>query len=74
MLSCSIARSRALRRAVQTGHLAEMDFIHTIQASEGCDSCFGRMETVCGRFNCRWHEECAELSLVSPAPREAVFA
>lgn len=74
MLSYAAARDRAIRRAVETGQLAEMEFIHTVQAAEGFQPCFGRAEEPCDRFQCRWHAECDALCRVAMMEHEAVFA
>jgi hypothetical protein len=62
MLSLDDACDRAMRRAIKTGEMAEMDFIHAIQQAEGHQACFGRAEGPCARVGCRWHVECAELA------------
>jgi len=74
MLSYPIALSRAIRRAVQTGELAEMEFIHTVQAAEGFQTCFGRVEGPCARVTCRWYRECMALAAISPTPPESALA
>ena len=62
MLSLTDARDRSMRRAIETGEMAEMDFIHAIQRADGYQDCFGRTEEPCPRIGCRWHAECAALS------------
>ncbi len=74
MLSYAAARDRALRRAVQTGTLAEMDFIHDVQQAEGLVPCFGRMEMPCDRVACRWYAECMALLEVRDVADEPIFA
>jgi hypothetical protein len=74
MLPYPIARARALRRAVLTGQLAEMDFIHAIQAAEGSQTCFGRAEADCKQADCRWHDECMALAELSPFAPEPALA
>ncbi len=74
MLSVPAARDRALRHAIQTGDLAEMDFIHAIQEAESHTPCFGRMEGPCEHVNCRWYAECMALLEVRAIATEPVFA
>lgn len=74
MLSFPAARDRAIRRAVETGTLAEMDFIHSVQEAEGLLPCFGRMESRCEHVTCRWYAECMALLEVRAVASEPVFA
>jgi len=74
MLTYPAAHDRALRRAISTGELAEMDFIHSIQEAEGVFPCFGRMEEPCDKVTCRWHEECMALLAVRAVANEPLFA
>ncbi len=74
MLTVSEARERAMRRAVETGELADMQFIHAIQSSEGVAPCFGRMTGPCDRVTCRWHKQCMALLEVREVAGEPVFA
>ena len=62
MLSLADARHRSMRRAIETGEMAEMDFIHAIQQAEGHQACFGRTEEPCPQIGCRWHAECVALA------------
>jgi len=61
MLEVQKARQRALVRALETGEMVEMNFIHQIQTVEGLVPCFGRSEEACDRISCRWYEECMAL-------------
>lgn len=74
MLSFPDARDRALHRAVETGILCDMGFIHAVQEAEGTIPCFGRMDKPCSRVSCRWHAECMALLEVRAVAREPVFA
>ena len=74
MLSLAYARNRAIHRAIATGELAEMDFIHAIQQGEGHQVCFGRTEEPCLQVGCRWHGECAALADTEGFGGELVFA
>jgi hypothetical protein len=74
MLSFSAAQDRALRRAIETGELAEMSFIHSVQEAEGIAPCFGRMEGPCEKATCRWYAECMALLEVRAVSQEPVFA
>lgn len=66
MLDVHTARDRAVRRAIQTGEMPNLDLIHTMQKAEGCQPCFGRTESPCAETICRWHEQCMALSAFSP--------
>src|SRR5512140_1018643 len=66
MLDLRSARDRAMRRAIETGHMPNMDIIHARQKMEGFEPCFGRTEAVCHRSSCRWHGDCAELARFRP--------
>ena len=74
MLTFQEARQRALRRAIDTGDLAEMDFIHAVQEAEGLAPCFGRMEGPCERVSCRWYQECMALLEVREVAEEPMFS
>ena len=74
MLSLTDARDRSMRRAVKTGEMAEMDFIHTIQQAEGHQACFGRTREPCPQIGCRWHAECAALAGTEVFPWRLVHA
>jgi hypothetical protein len=62
MLSLDDASDRAMRRAIETGEMADMSFIHTVQRAEGYQSCFGRTEEPCPQMRCRWNAECVALA------------
>ena len=62
MLSVADARDRAIRRAIETGEMAEMDFIHAVQQAEGYQTCFGRTEEACSQMGCRWRDGCIALA------------
>ncbi len=70
MLPYHLAKARALRHAIETGLLAEMDLIHSIQSQEGHEPCFGRMENHCPQTQCRWHAECMALAGYTPCESE----
>jgi hypothetical protein len=72
MLSLTDARDRSIRRAIETGEMAEMDFIHAIQQAEGHKACFGRTQERCPKNGCRWHGECAALADTEAFPRRLV--
>ena len=67
MLDFRSARDRAVRRAIVTGQMPNMDIIHARQKMEGFEPCFGRSEKVCQRTGCKWHGDCAELASFRPA-------
>jgi hypothetical protein len=71
MLSLTQARDRAVRRAIETGELANMDFIHMIQRAEGFQPCFGLTENRCFQGGCRWHPECVALAETRTFARES---
>jgi hypothetical protein len=69
MVSEFEARERAVRLAVRTGNMPEIDFIHSVQVFEGFEPCFGRADKWCTNTACRWHKECMELAkILCPAP------
>jgi hypothetical protein len=75
LLDVRIARERALRCAIQTGRLADMNLIHAIQRSAGHEPCFGRAGEPCPETRCRWYEPCmvlTEFAPLSPAARPTV--
>ncbi len=74
MLSLADAHDRSMRRAIETGQMAEMDFIHAVQRAEGHQPCFGRMQESCPRIACRWHAECAALTNTDAFELEMVLA
>ncbi len=69
MLDILAARDRAVRRAVETGLMPNIDLIHAHQRREGFEPCFGRTENVCHCSDCRWFEECAALAMFKPRSR-----
>jgi hypothetical protein len=66
MLDIHIARDRAVRRAIDTGEMPNLDLIQTIQRTEGSRPCFGRAEEQCPQLNCRWHSQCMALTAYHP--------
>jgi hypothetical protein len=73
MLEIRAARDRAVRRAIETGEMPNMDLIHTMQRAEGNQPCFGRSEGACHQHVCRWHGECATLGTYRPQARPAAW-
>jgi hypothetical protein len=69
MLSVHVARDRAIKRAIDTGDLPNIDLIHTIQRTEGYRPCFGLAEEHCQKATCRWHSQCMALLAYRPAAR-----
>jgi hypothetical protein len=69
MLDFRSARDRAMRRAIETGQMPNMDVIHARQKLDGFEPCFGRSENVCQRAGCRWHDDCAALASFHPQCR-----
>jgi hypothetical protein len=67
MLDIHIARDRAVRRAIDTGDMPNIDLIHAIQRTEGLRPCFGRAEEHCPCGTCRWHSQCMALVAYCPA-------
>jgi len=68
MLDIHAARDRAIRRAIETGHMPNIDLIHTIQKTEGYRPCFGRCDGACHEVVCRWHPDCMALASFRPKP------
>jgi hypothetical protein len=62
MLDLHVARDRAVRRAIATGEMPNLDLIQTIQLSEGHRPCFGRADEYCPYTACRWHLQCMTLA------------
>jgi len=61
MLDFRAANDRAVRHAVQTGHMPDISLIHSLQRHEGFTPCFGRVTEPCPRSHCRWFAECMTL-------------
>jgi len=61
LLDSRIARERALRCAIQTGSVCDLNLIHAIQRSAGHEPCFGRAADACPETHCRWHDSCMAL-------------
>lgn len=66
VLSQQAAHDRAVRYAVETGEMADMHLIHSVQRFEGNQPCFGRAESACNRCDCRWFEHCMALVTYTP--------
>ncbi|HVP11256.1 MAG TPA: hypothetical protein VMV94_08745 [Phycisphaerae bacterium] len=66
MLDIHIARDRAVRRAIATGEMPNIDLIQTIQRTEGHRPCFGRAEEHCPHATCRWYVQCMALLTYQP--------
>lgn len=62
MLDIHAAKDRAVRLAILTGHMTNMDLIHARQRAEGFEACFGRSVGDCRHAHCRWHGECSKLT------------
>ncbi len=62
MLNIHAARDRAVRRAIETGDMPNLDLIHTMQKAGGYTPCFGRAEGACHETVCRFHGECTSLA------------
>jgi hypothetical protein len=54
-------RERALRMAIATGEMPEVDFIWTVQKAEGNQACFGHIAS-CSSSECRWRKHCVALN------------
>lgn len=61
MLDFHAASDRAVRQAIQTGHMPNMYLIHELQRGEGYEPCFGRATEPCPRSHCRFHQSCMAL-------------
>ena len=61
MLTIRQAKERAVRRAILTGDLPNIDLIHRIQRFEGAAPCFGRLEHECANTTCPWYDQCTAL-------------
>ena len=61
MLDFHAASDRAVRQAIQTGHMPNMYLIHALQRGEGYEPCFGRATERCARTHCRFHVSCMSL-------------
>ncbi len=73
MMEIRAARDRAVRRAIETGEMPNLDLIHTMQRAEGNQPCFGRADGACRQHVCRWHGECAALEAYRPQARPAAW-
>jgi len=74
MLAFRQAYERAVRRAVTTGEMVDMSFIHSIQRGEQHIPCFGRLEEYCPHTTCRWHHQCMALLGQSTGGKRAVVS
>ena len=61
MLSTEEIKHRAVRMAVTTGAMLNVDFIWMLQAFEDHDACFGR-GAGCPKLDCRWRGSCIALA------------
>lgn len=57
----AMIRERALRMAIATGEMPEVDFIWTVQRAEGNQACFGH-SAGCSTSHCRWRNHCVALN------------
>ncbi len=73
MLEACAARDRAIRRAIETGELPNMDLIHASQRAEGHRLCFGRAEGYCPEATCRWWSQCMDLATFERTPRATLM-
>lgn len=62
MLEIHVAKDRAVRLAVLSGHMPNFDLIHARQRVEGFEACFGRCVGDCRQVDCRWYQECMALA------------
>lgn len=54
-------REKAVRIAVRTGWMPDLDFIWKWQQSEGYEPCFGSCCESCTK-RCRWYKGCLKVS------------
>ncbi len=60
MIPADVVKYRALKMAVATGMMPEVEFIWSVQRAEGEAMCFGQ-GLGCGRLDCRWRSWCMGL-------------
>ncbi|MBN1845312.1 MAG: hypothetical protein JW810_06480 [Sedimentisphaerales bacterium] len=67
MLSKDLVKYHAVKMAIATGLMPEIDFIWSIQRSRGEKECFGRRMN-CPEASCRWHELCRHVHNFAAIP------
>jgi len=60
MISRVMIRDRAVRMAIATGDMPEVDLIWAVQKTEGNQPCFGQ-GLGCAHLDCRWRGKCTAL-------------
>ena len=60
MVSVELIKARAWKMAVATGQMPEVEFIWSMQRSQGTPVCFGQGKD-CQKKDCRWRCQCMEL-------------
>jgi len=60
-------KNSALKMAVATGRMPEVEFIWARQRAEGARMCFGQGRD-CKESSCRWRSECVELEKYCDLP------
>ena len=61
MLSAETIKHHALLMGIHTGQMPEVEFIWSVQKSEGEEKCFGQGIN-CRKVDCRWLRECMALN------------
>jgi hypothetical protein len=61
MFSAETIKHHALLMGVETGQMPEVEFIWSIQKSEGEQRCFGQGVS-CPKLDCRWLRQCMALT------------
>jgi hypothetical protein len=60
MFSREAIKNKAVLMGIQTGEMPDVDFIWSVQKTEGNDLCFGNGLT-CTNRSCRWRKQCVAL-------------
>ena len=60
MLSGENIKYRAIMMDIHTGNMPEVEFIWSVQESEGIRACFGQGRD-CRKVDCNWRKRCQAL-------------
>ena len=64
MFSAQAIKHQAVMMGIRTGQMPDVEFIWSIQQSEGLEMCFGQ-GIECNRMDCRWKNQCKALNYYS---------
>lgn len=67
MQTVEAIKYQALMMGIETGRMPEVEFIWSVQKSEGGQMCFGQGFD-CDKSGCRWLKQCKALDLYRDKP------